>query len=342
MRRTLRILVGALIAALVMPAISLGEVAPVEQIIYDSRTYPLYPERLDHKPQVPSPLITEDGREIVTCVALDSRYFLMPVTVENGEPLDYRNNQWSGKGRQLEVDSLDFPTLGRTGLHSEVELEQTKTITGVPASEITRIGRPEGHSSAGFMSQVEDIVSVLQGDNRLVGQLGLTHPQCAKPLFHVFNVILAVGKDSERGDVGGILYGGRKVDLKFSGHKGWQKPIFNDEILGYWEIEMRRELDLEERTFLSSRYPDLNADKMAELTGKLSFIHTGEMVPYYIMRYGFYEGHTSYRADPLAIACIFGLKSIQEIESAFEGRLYQILTDHFYDESNRESRSELK
>ena len=38
-------------------------------------------------------------------------------------------------------------------------------------------------------------------------------------------------------------------------------------------------------------------------------------VPFYIMRYGFYEGHTSYRADPIAIACIFGLRSLQQIES---------------------------
>ncbi len=57
------------------------------------------------------------------------------------------------------------------------------------------------------------------------------------------------------------------------------------------------------------------------------------MVPYYIMRYGFYEGHTSYRADPIAIACIFGLRSLQQIESAFEGRLSEVLTTHFTVES---------
>ncbi|MCK4412390.1 MAG: hypothetical protein KAY32_02480 [Candidatus Eisenbacteria sp.] len=336
MRTTLMILGGALLVASIIPAISLGEDAPGDRVTYDNKTYPLFPGRLAEEPRVPSPLITEDGREIVTCFTLDGRYFLVPVTVENGEPLNYSSNQWLGKGRQLEADSLDFPALGRTGLHSEAELEQTETITGVPVAEITRIGRPGAYSIAGFMSQDEDIVSVLQGDDGLVRRLGLTHPQCAKPLFHVFNVILSVGKDSEPGNVGGILYDGRNVHLKFSGHKGWQESIFNDEILGYWEIEIRRELDQEEEAFLSSRYPHHAADKMAELTGKLGFIHIGEMVPYYIMRYGFYEGHTSYRADPLAIACIFGLKSIQEIESAFEGRLYQILTNHFRDESSGE------
>ncbi len=53
------------------------------------------------------------------------------------------------------------------------------------------------------------------------------------------------------------------------------------------------------------------------------------MVPYYIMRYGFYEGHTDYRADPIAVAWIFGLRSLEQIESAFEGNLYNILVDHF-------------
>jgi hypothetical protein len=64
---------------------------------------------------------------------------------------------------------------------------------------------------------------------------------------------------------------------------------------------------------------------MARLIKKLSDIHTAEMAPYYIMRYGFYEGHTDYRADPIAIAFIFGLRSLDEIESVFKGKLYKIL-----------------
>jgi hypothetical protein len=53
------------------------------------------------------------------------------------------------------------------------------------------------------------------------------------------------------------------------------------------------------------------------------------MVPFYIMRYGFYEGHTDYRADPIAISLIFGLRSLEKIELAFEGNLYKSLTEHF-------------
>lgn len=53
---------------------------------------------------------------------------------------------------------------------------------------------------------------------------------------------------------------------------------------------------------------------------------------YYIMRYGFHEGHTSYRADPIATACIFGLKSVEEIENAFRDNLYRTLVNHFTEE----------
>lgn len=259
----------------------------------------------------------------------DEKYVLIPVTVENGKPLNYKNKQWYGKGQQLEVDALDFPALARTGLHSEIELDQIKTITGSSIAEITKIGRPERYSGAGFMSHDEDIISVLRGDNRLVTHLGSIHPQMAKPLFHVFNIILTVKNDSKRGNIGGVLYNKRKIYLNFWGAKGWQDSIFNDEILGYWQIEMWRDLDKEEKAFLSREYSNLTDEDMAQLIKKLSHIHTGEMVPYYIMRYGFYEGHTDYRAGPVAISFIFGLRSIQEIEAAFKGNLYKALTEHF-------------
>ncbi len=81
-------------------------------------------------------------------------------------------------------------------------------------------------------------------------------------------------------------------------------------------------------SYLQKHYPNLDADKMSEFVKKLPYIHTGEMVPYYIMHYGFYEGHTSYRADPIAIAFIFGLRSIEQMEEAFKGTFYETLTGH--------------
>jgi len=327
------VLLIALLASISTPSLTYSQEAQTIRHPKTKEELKLYPNTYDHFPDLPSPYTLEDGTEIVAAFTKDEKYVLIPVTVENGKPLNYRNNQWYGKGRQLEVDASDFPTLARTGLHSETELDQIKTITGRSIAEITEIGRPERYSGEGFMSHDEDIISVLRGDNRLVTQLGSIHPHMAKPLFHVFNIILTVKKDSGRGNIGGVLYNQRKIYLKFRGAKGWQESIFSDEILGYWQIEIWRDLDKEEKAFLSREYSNLTDEDMAQLIKKLSFIHTGEMAPYYIMRYGFYEGHTSYRADPIAIAFIFGLRSLDEIESAFKGKLYEILTNHFSEES---------
>jgi len=314
---------------LIIPAFSFCQQIKSNQITYDHHTYLLYPNLLEELPPIPSPLITKDNTVFVICLTHDDKYSIVPVTVENGEPLNYKNNQWWGKGRQLDVDVSDFPTLAKRGLHSEKELDQTKTITGKSILEITKNGRPNQYSGAGFMGQNENIISVLKGDNRLVNQLGLIHPQLAEPLFHVFNIILTVKKDSQRGNIKGVLYNQREITLKFWGHKGWQESIFNDEILGYWEIELWRDLDEDEKSFLSKKYATLTKDEMSTIMRKLSYIHTGEMVPYYIMRYGFYEGHTDYRADPIAISFIFGLRSLEEIEKSFTGTLYDVLTRHF-------------
>jgi len=298
--------------------------------------YPCYPATFDAKPDIPSPYRTLDGIEVVTAFTKDGKYAIVPVTVENGKPLNYKQNQWN-KGRQLEVDGVDFPTLAQTGLHSEAELNLTKIITGQSVVEITELGRPGRSSGAGFMSDDEDIISVIKGDNRLVEQLGLRHPQIAKPLFHVWNMIL---RDVELQRLARfwkhfeyILYNGQKVFVKAESTKGWQESLFDDEILGKFEIDIWRELSPDEKAFLYEKYPDLPEDQMATLIKKLSSISISEMLPYYIIRYGFYEGHTDYRADPVAIAWVFGLRNLRQIEAAFPGRLNEVLTEHFTPES---------
>ncbi len=238
-----------------------------------------------------------------------------------------------GKDKQLQVDRGDFPTLARTKLHSESELDGKKMITGFPVSLVTYIGRPGRFSSAGFLADDEDIISVLIGDNRLVTKLGLTHPQLAKPLFHVWNMILKeieLGKWTRFWDnIPHFLYNGRKVMLKAHGSKGWQISIFQDEIQGSFDINVSVVLSPQEKAYLREKYPQLLTDQRTELEKKLACIHFSEMAPYYIMRYGFYEGHTDYRSDPIAIAFVFGLKSLKEIENVFEGNLYNVLTNHF-------------
>jgi HEAT repeat protein len=222
------------------------------------------------------------------------------------------------------ADAEDFPTLARNGLHSETELKQTRMITGRSTAEITMMGRPGRSSGAGFMGENEDIISVLINDNRLVKKLGLTHPQMAKPLLYIWKLIeqheeMNREKRQQGKNLDYFMYNGKKIYLKSRSGHGWQDSIFNDGIRGMYHIEVRRDLEPEEEAFLDKKFPNLNTQQKANLIKRLSYIHTGEMVANYIMRYGFYEGQTSYRADPVAITFIFGLKSILQIEDAFKG-----------------------
>ncbi len=311
--------------------------SPVKQHQQSQESLKLYPHAYEKCPEIPSPYTMEDGMEIVVAVTKDKKYILLPVTFKKGESLGYRENEWDKIG-VLDVDAEDFPTLARTGLHSEIELDYTRQITGRTIAEITDSARPGGSSGAGFISQEEDILSVLKGDNRLVKKLGLIHPQLAKPLFHVWTVIRLyshAGRSAGRSieEVDYLLYKQRKIRLLRTGGRGWQNSIFNDEIRGMYQIEFCIELEESEKTYLEERYPNLSREQMIAFQKKLSNIYTGEVGMFYIMRYGFYEGHTDYRADPIAIAQIFGLKSLEEIEKAFEGDLYTTLFEHFSKEN---------
>jgi hypothetical protein len=155
----------------------------------------------------------------------------------------------------------------------------------------------------------------------------------AKPLFQIWNIIL---KEIELGKWGRFwdhiqyfFYNGRKIILKAQGTKGWRVSIFQDEIQGRFDITVRYDLSHEEKSFLRDSYSHLSTQQITDLEAKLSNIPFSEMAPYYVMRYGFYEGHTDYRSDPIAIAFIFGLKSLEEIESVFQGNLFKTLTKHF-------------
>ena len=326
-----------LLLALSVAALPSWQQTRAEKELQTKEFLKFFPHTYDQCPEIPSPFTADDGTEIIIAHTKDDTFTLIPVTVEKGEALGYREREWD-KIRILEVDAEDFPVLARTGLHSEIELDHTRWITGRSIAEITDSGRPGGSSGEGFMSREEDIISVLKGDNRLVKKLGLTHPQLAIPLFHVWNIARWVSYKS-RGigrSIDGIdyfFYNKRKIRLITAGGRGWQYSIFNDEIQGMYHLEFCAELDGEEKALLKEKYSNLNNEQMTDFQKILSHIHTGEMVPFYIMRYGFYEGHTGYRADPLAISLIFGLKSLEEIEKAFEGNLYKALTEDFTRES---------
>jgi HEAT repeat protein len=289
----------------------------------NGRRHAIYPEVLDGRPDVPSPLTAADGSELAVAVTGTGRYAIYPVTLKADD-------------RQCRADGDDFPTLARTGLHAEIELDRVRTITGRSISEITELARPGRLSDAGFLGATEDIVSVLKADNRTVAALGLTHPDLARPLLHVWNMMrldLRSGRwnmaDHQWQAVASVFSRGRTVELAAGDTNGTQESVFADGIEGSFWIEARRNLDDSERDFLRQRYARLDPGQMDAFVRSLTRIRTGEIEPYYVMWYGFYEGLTSWRTDPIAIALVFGLRTLEEIESALPGRLYELMTSRF-------------
>jgi len=295
-------------------------------VTFEGKSYALCPHRFESRPPVPSPYATDDGREIVVTSTKDDKYMLVPVTLTNSEP----------NGRQLHVSVDDFPTLARTGLHCEQELDRTRIITGRSIAEITELARPDRLSTSGFLAEDEDIISVLKGDNRFARSLGLSHAQLAKPLFHVLN-LTARNQEQEnhlsyqghRAEYPPFLYNGKKISVKVEYTRGGQESIFADGLDGALAIWIDRELEQRERDYLDKEYSHLNQRQREDLAKRLSCLFVGEMVMYYARWYGFYEGHTGWRADPIAIAFIVGMKDLEEIDAAFDGKLYDALTEHF-------------
>jgi len=281
---------------------------------------PLYPATHADIPDLPSPTTLADGREIVTVRLHDGTFGLVDVTPTP---------------EQLGVDVADFPTLAATGLHDPATLPHTQTITGRDVEEITALARPGALAEDGFLAADETILSVLAGDDALVRAMGLTHADLARPLLHVWNLIqtdLAVDRWNmahHRWEiVTAVLYNGRWVRLDAHDTKGGQLSPFADGLEGGFWIVIRSPLTPEDQDWLHERYPHLGPDRWNALIGGLSRLFTGEMEPHYVSWYGFYEGHTGWRVDPVTIAAVFGLRSLAELDAAFPGRLDRVLTDH--------------
>jgi len=325
-RTTLTMLVGVvLLTAPAAPGDSLGADSAAATITVGGREYPLHPGSLAERPACASPLVLPDGREVVLIYTLADRFALADVSPPDAAERD----------RQRRVDAADFPALARSGLHDSSELAAMRTITGRSLAWITELGRPGRLSDDGFFAEDEDVLSVMAADDATVRALGLTHAGLARPLFHVWNLIqldLALGNwnmgEHRWGNVRALHYRGGAVQVEAHDTNGGQESIFADSLGGSFWIEIRRDLMPEEKAWLRARYGHLEAERLERLEGLLTGIVTGEMEAYYIQWYGFYEGHTPWRTDPVVIARIFGLRSLPEIEAVFPGRLDALLMTH--------------
>jgi hypothetical protein len=328
-----QVLLGLLIIAVALAAAAgVGGQESRQLVMINGQLLTVYPQTVGQIPDNPSPCRADNGTEWVTARTRDGRYALVEVTVPdwNREEVKYFGNNI------LLVDRADFPALANTGLHDDEELARIQAINGRPLAEITELARPGRLSHSGFIAEDEDIISVLKGDDRLVRKLRLTHPQLARPLLHMWNLILQEQKH-QRGEWGKghawrhfdhFLYNGKKISYEAHFTKGGQKSPFADGIEGAAHVFLKREMDADEERFLEEHYRRLAPERFVALKGLLCGLTSGELQPFYIVRYGFYEGHTDWRTDPLAIASIFGMRSLEEIEAAFPGKLADTLFSH--------------
>lgn len=302
-----------------------------KSVSINNKEFNLYPFEYIEQLDIKSPLEI-NGREYILAKTDSNKYSLIDVTVENGKPFNYKGKV-RGKGNQLYVNGSDFPTLEIKGLHSEKELKDTRSITGKSIAEITMRARPMRMSGAGFIAEDEDIISVIMGDNELVKKMKLTHPELAKTIFHYWNIIQVSEAISQEQNIttpsiDTIFYNNRVIKYNAPGCRGWQYSIFEDSIWGECHLEIQVELSETEELFINENCKHLTSEQITDFIKRLTHMHTGEMAAYYIQMYGFYEGHTDYRADPIVLAYIFGLKSLNELFKAFDGKVYENIINH--------------
>jgi len=306
--------------------VSMTVSAQVKVDLTDEIPYCIYPDLNNDMPDLASPFLASSGEEYVVAVTKNGKFAIVQVSLSNARAIC----------QQLIVDDLDFPELASTGLHSMERLGDTWNITGRSLEEITLLGRPNGLSKEGFLAEDEDVLAVIWNDNITVGQMGLSHPQLCKPLFHILNMIdfdLDLNRwnmaKHEWENITHFYYNGKKINIKAFDTKGGQKSIFDDDLEGSFCIELTRDYTAMEMSFLETHYGFLSHEMKAEFKKRLGTIMTGELEPQYIQRYGFYEGHTEWRTDPIALSFMFGLQSLEELEAIFPGELFERLTTHF-------------
>jgi len=163
--------------------------------------------------------------------------------------------------------------------NSDTVIDRMNSLTDKTVAEIESDARPGGLSRSGFLDDIESFKKRLKTDNDFVLGKGYTHQALAEPLFAVMDILDAI--DADRFD--DFTYRGQHYKASYETYRGFQVSLFNDGMLAD---------------------QDYTVTNLA--TGKE--LRFSPLVPYYIARYGFYEGNTSYRVDPAEIIETFQLR----------------------------------
>ena len=170
------------------------------------------------------------------------------------------------------------------GRNATTVIRHLTEINGRTIGELEEDMRPgatsEVGSDKGFLGANEKLLDVLVEDNQyVVGELGLTHQEIAKHL-HAMGTI-GFWQASQKKTESEFIYHGRRFKVKLMVSRGFQPSPFRDGIKSGSDVTVE------------------NLDSGRKLQYAL-------LVPYMVERYGFYEGKgTPYRVEPRKVLELF-------------------------------------
>jgi len=100
-------LLTALFITIPTMALMASQETQIKQHTQTEEPLKFFPHTYDQCPELPFPYTMEDVTEVVMAFTKDNKCLLIPVTVEKGESLGYREKDWDKIGI-LEVDDEDF------------------------------------------------------------------------------------------------------------------------------------------------------------------------------------------------------------------------------------------
>lgn len=206
----------------------------------------------------------------------------VPAVVGQGpaEERDYAKVPLDALGIKMVLPTKDAKTgFVVAGKNATKLIRGLTAINGQPIAKLEAMMRPKKLSFSGFLDEDEKLLDVLAADNEfVVGTLGRTHQELARPLLVAGAVGLKSGKINEWVP---FRYHGGRYRVKVICFRGYQESPFRDGT----------------KTNCNATVENLSTRKTLEYS---------LLVPLMIERYGFYEGpNVPYRVEPRRIAEVF-------------------------------------
>lgn len=220
-------------------------------------------------------------------------------------------------------------------------LDSLTHLNGVPIATIEARAKPGGWSTGGFIGRDETFLGVLQRDWKTISLLGLTHTEMADHLRTI-----RAGARAFYGEQSGVT----SYDYtQFPGMKALVEGMHGASFVHRPQtirVTVETYGGHQEDIFKTGGRMQLNQGVVvdSEWNWCRDFVYqnttTGQKitVPYglfeYIRRYGFYEGTTAYRVDPLQLISVITGERREDIQMFLQMREVEALIPKFGTQEN--------